>query len=146
MDSLKKGILFFLSALFVTGCDHHDTQNEEHTKHYQDSVKVEEALSIIASAPFQLADLQKKLDALSKNPYKIYGQQSSFTSNGIIICAQNTSAYQLFTSSAHFQRLKKYSHKNYFVWKDTVIKNRPFYALEPHPTLGRIFAIRNLPN
>lgn len=146
MDSLKKGILFFLSALYVTGCNHHDPQKEVHTKHYQDSVKIEEVLSIISKGSFQLAELQEKLNDSTQNKFKIYGHKSSLTSNGIIICAQDTPGYQLFTSSAHVKRLKKYSHKNYFVWKDTINKNSPYYALEPHPTLGRIFAIRNIVN
>lgn len=143
MHSLKKGISFFLSAFFLAGCYNSGDVEATRSAHYRDSAKVEGVLKMLASDTFSAKEIQQKLGGLSKDAFKIYDRSSDLTANGLMIHANDTSDYTLFTGSAQFSKLKKYEYKNYTVWKNNSATGTPRFAIEPHPTLGRVFTVRH---
>lgn len=145
MHSSKKGILFFLSAFFL-GCHSSNNPEASRSNHYSDSTKVEAVLKMVASDTFRFREIRQKINDLSNDPFEIYDRTSAVTTNGLLIHAEDTSDYTLFTGSAQFRKLKKYDYKGYTIWKDESDKSAPRYALEPHPTLGWVLTVRNITN
>ena len=142
MHSLKKGISFFLSAFILAGCYNSGDVEATRSAHYRDSAKVEGVLEMLASDTFSAKEIRQRLGGLSKDTFEIYDGSSDLTANGLMIHAKDRSDYTLFTGSQQFSALKKYEYEGYKIWKDGSDKGAPRYAIEPHPTLGKVLTVR----